>query len=409
MDRPNVFLGRQPIVDRRERIVAYELLFRSSAESQHADFSDQNQAAVGVIIDTFMHLGPQRVLGPALGFFNVTRRVLESGDLAALPADRVVLEILEDIAPDDAAIAACEELRQAGFSLALDDYVPGDPREEMLPLVDWVKVDLIETDPKKLKRLVRQLRGTGAKLLAEKVSTRAEYDRCHALGFEYFQGFYFANTEILSGRSIEPGQAALLDLMGRIQRDEDTHSVVEGLKPHPSLSVGLLRIANSSALARAQRLARVEDALVFLGRRQLQRWLAVLLFAESRPGGFRDPLLVTAAKRGRLLELAARHLGGDSAWCERAFLVGILASIDALLGCSKQEVIGELRLDQEVEAALLRHQGQLGTLLAAAEAFEQCEFGRAEAALAELGIPAAKFQADEITAYEWVHGLSEEM
>ncbi|MBW2397265.1 MAG: HDOD domain-containing protein, partial [Deltaproteobacteria bacterium] len=264
-------------------------------------------------------------------------------------------------------------------------------------------------DPKKLKRLVRQLRSTDAKLLAEKVSTRAEFERCHALGFEYFQGFYFAYPEILTGRSMEPGQAALLDLMGRLQRDEDTQCVVEGLKPHPSLSVGLLRIANSSAMARAQRLARVEDALVFLGRRQLQRWLAVLLFAENRPGGFRDPLLVTAAKSGRLLELAARHMDVDVAWCERAFLVGILASIDALLGHPKQEIIQELRLDSESEAALLTHSGRLGELLFAAEAFERGEFARVEEALADLGIPAEEFQADEVAAYAWVHGLAEEL
>lgn len=197
--------------------------------------------------------------------------------------------------------------------------------------------------------------------------------------------------------------------MGRLHRDEDTQCVVEGLKPHPSLSVGLLRIANSPALARAQRLSRVEDALVFLGRRQLQRWLAVLLFAEGRPAGFRDPLLVTAAKRGRLLELAAHHLEVSPAWRERAFLVGILASIDALLGRPKQEVIEELLLDEESEAALLRREGPLGELLAAAEAFERCDFSRAEAALEKLGIPTADFQAHEIAAYEWVHGLSEEL
>ncbi|MBW2242403.1 MAG: EAL domain-containing protein [Deltaproteobacteria bacterium] len=409
MANPNLFLGRQPIVDRNEQIVAYELLFRSSAESVCADFNDQNQAAASVVVDTFMHMGPNKVLGPALGFFNVTRAVLESGAMAVLPADRVVIEILEDIVPDDSALAACEALRKEGFSLALDDYVPGDPREEMLPLVDWVKVDLLETDPKKLKRLVRQLRSTDVKLLAEKVSTRAEFERCHAMGFEYFQGFYFAYPEILTGRSLEPGQAALLELMGRLQRNEDTKCVVEGLEPHPSLSVGLLRIANSPAMARTQRLARVEDALVYLGRRQLQRWLAVLLFAENSPGGFRDPLLVTAAKRGRLLELAARHMDVDAAWCERAFLVGILASIDVLLGHPKQEIIQELRLDSESEAALLTHSGRLGELLFTAEAFERGEFARVEEALADLGIPAEEFQADEVAAYAWVHGLAEEL
>ncbi len=409
MTAPNVFLGRQPITDRRERVIGYELLFRASAESQLADFDDQDRAAASVVVDAFVHLGPELVLGSTLGFLNVTRPVLASGALSALPPDRVVIEILEDIEPDDEVIGACEALRARGFSLALDDYVPGDSREEMLPLADWVKVDLLETDPKQLKRLVRQLRGSGPRLLAEKVSTREEHAHCHRLGFDYFQGFYFAHPEILSGRSMEPSQAALLELLGRLQRDEDTSRVVEALKPHPSLSVGLLRIANSSAVARAQRVARVEDALVFLGRRQLRRWLAVLLFAHDRPGGLADPLLITAAKRGRLLELAARHLDVDTAWRERAFLVGILASIDALLGRPKAELIGELHLDAEAEGALLRHEGLLGRLLTLAEDFERGAFERVDTGLAELAIPAARFQAAELAAYEWVHGLAEDL
>ncbi len=131
----------------------------------------------------------------------------------------------------------------------------------------------------------------------------------------------------------------------------------------------------------------------------------MLLFAEGCPGGFRDPLLITAAKRGRLLELAALHLDVAAAWCDRAFLVGILASIDALLGRPKQDVVRELHLDEESESALLTHSGRLGELLFAAESFDRSEFDRVEESLERLGIPAAEFQLAEIAAYAWVHNL----
>lgn len=385
--------------------MGYEILYRSSATSHRADFENQDQAAAQVVVDSFMNLGADSVLGEGIGFFNATAAVLEAGVMKVLPPDRTVVEILEDISPSPRLVQICRDLGRAGYTLALDDYVPGDPREELLDLVDWVKVDLLETDPKQLRRLYRELRRAGPKLLAEKVSSWAEFERCRALGFDAFQGFYFAQAEIVSGKAPEAETGALLDLMGRVQGDAETHEVAQKLKQHADLSLGLVRIANSASMARAQSLSSVEDALVYLGRRQLQRWIAILLFANNRPGGHRDPLLITAAKRGRLLELLACRLSGDVELSERAFLVGILASIDALLGRPKEELLRELNLAEEALAALLDHSGCLGQLLCTAEAFEVGDFSGAQGCMEGLGISPGDFQEDEDSAYDWVHGL----
>lgn len=405
----NVFIGRQPIVDARERVHAYEILYRASADSNSAVFEDANQAATQVVVNTFMQLGPDAVLGTGKGFFNVTASVLQSGVLSALPPERIVLEILEDIEPSDDVVRACENLRDKGFTLALDDYVPDDPREELLELVDWVKVDLLATDPKKLRRLTRWLQRRDVRLLAEKVSTPAEFETCKKLGFHSYQGFYFAHAEIVSGRAPSAEANVLLDLMQRVQAEEETREIAEVIKPHVAIGMGLMRIANSAAMARTQNLSRVEDALIYLGRRQLQRWLAILLFAQNRPGGQRDPLLITAAKRGRLLELLAGDLSEDSDFAELAFLVGVLASVEALLGRPKQEILADLNLAPIANAALLGYEGPLGALLRLAEAVERCRFGQVEEQLEALGISARLFQARENQAFEWVHGLAEGM
>ncbi len=406
MPKPNVFIGRQPIVDARERIKGYEILYRSSADSQVADFDDQDQASTEVVIRTFMELGPDAAFGTGKGYFNATAGVLEAGYLEVLPPERVVIELLESIEPTPQIVMACDRLRKMGFTLALDDYVPGDAREELLSLVDWVKVDLIETDPKKLRRLVRRLRRSGVHLLAEKVSSQPEFQRCISLGFDLFQGFHFSRPEIVSGCAPTHQNTALLDLMAKLQTGEETQEIAQTLKRHADLGVGLLRIANSAAMARAQSLSRIEDALVYLGRRQLQRWLAILLFSQNRPNGFLDPLLVLAAKRGRLLELLAAELNPDPDWTERAFLVGLLASADILLGRSRQEILDDLQLDEESRAALLGYEGDLGALLRIAEASESCDFTRLEDQLSTLAITQAAFQEAENSAYEWFHNMS---
>ncbi len=407
MSEENVFIGRQPIVDSRERVLAHEILYRAGADSQTAVFDDANQAAAQVVVNTFVQLGPDAVFGEGLGFFNVTEQVLESRLIEVLPPEKIVVEILETVEPSLQVIRDCERLRKLGYRLALDDYVPGDPREEMLSMVDWVKVDLLATDPKKLKKLVRRLRRHRPRLLAEKVEDRAEFERCKAMGFDAYQGFYFARPQVMSGRAPSTDSALLLDLLGRIQAEADNREIVESLKPHAGLSMGLLRIANSASMGRAQRLSRVEDALIYLGRRQLQRWVAILLFAHNRPGGHRDPLLVMAAKRGRLMELLAAVQGSPVERCEQAFLVGVLASIEALLGRPCQEVVSELHLAPESEAALIGHDGPLGTLLSVTEASEQCAFDRLDKLLEEAKIAPADFQTAENEAYAWVHGLSQ--
>ena len=182
------FVGRQPIVDRDQRVVAYELLFRSSAEARVADFDEVGRAAVRVMVDTFAALGMEAVLGRAQGFFNVTGEVFLSESIEALPRDRVVLEILESVEPTPEIQARCRELQEAGFAIALDDWVADDPRECLLPWASVVKVDLPAVPRKELRKLVRKLKEAEVQLLAEKVETAEEFEVCRKLGFDLFQG-----------------------------------------------------------------------------------------------------------------------------------------------------------------------------------------------------------------------------
>jgi EAL and modified HD-GYP domain-containing signal transduction protein len=407
-----IFIGRQPILNRQEHVVGYEILFRASSESDEAIFADAKTAVARVIANTFGAMDADSVLGPFKGYFNVDRSVLLDDVIEALPRDRVVIEILEDVTPDDEVITRCRKLRAAGFSLALDDWVHRDPRRALLPYVTCVKVDLMAVEERRLPQLVRSLRHHKVTVLAEKVESREEFERCHKLGFDLYQGFYFARPVVISGRSIDPAKGTLLQLLQQLRQEADIDVLCDTFKGNVRLGVSMLRLVNSTAFARGQKVSQVRDAVTYLGRRHLERWLNILLFAGDERSPVRDPLLQTAAKRGRLMELLFE--GGieqdDRAKnSDAAFLVGMLSLVDALLSQPMAEVIPQLNLADDISAALLEHKGILGNLLQLAEKLEQGDFTHVSQLCDELGISAKQIFDAELEASKWVCDLSESM
>ena len=403
-----IFIGRQPILDRGERVVAYELLYRDSATSSRAIFNDSRIAATRIMADTFATLGADAILGPYTGYVNVDRETLLGGLVLSLPRDRVTIEILEDIEADEEVQAACRKLRREGFKIALDDWVYRDPREPLLEYAHTVKVDLAAVDDRELPLVVRRLKRRPVQILAEKVETREQFECCHKLGFDLFQGFYFARPTVITGRRLDPAREALVGLLDLIRQDVDTEELCDSIKVHPDIGVNVLRLVNSAVMTRATRIGTVRDAVQFIGRGHLQRWFNVLLYAGDDKAGLSSPLLQTAAKRGRLMELLARQsLRTDGAIKEdTAFLVGMASMLDALLNRPREEIVRELRLDDEIRVALLRHEGGLGALLHIAELLDAGDFSAVSELVSECGITVQQTARAELEAFHWVQELS---
>lgn len=403
------FIGRQPIVDRDRHVVGYELLFRSARDAQVAEIQEVGRAAVRVMVNTFASLGMDAVLGPAQGFFNVNREVLLSDAIEALPSDRVVIEILESVEPAPEVVSRCRALREAGFVLALDDWGPDDPRTPLLPLVDLVKVDLPAVPHGELRRLARTLRREPVRLLAEKVETLEEFQVCSRIGFELFQGYFFARPVVLEGAELDATKTILIEALQRVTAEEPTERIVETFKKDAKLGINLLRLVNTAGRSTRVRLESIEDAVRHLGLQQLARWIAILLYAQGGEADMRSPLLVTAAHRGRLMELLARQerRGTEDGHSERAFLVGMLSLADALLGRPLELLVRELRLADDIALALTHHEGALGSLLDVAEAIERGAVEKFEPEIESRDLDFAGLQRFEDEAYAWVHGLAQ--
>lgn len=403
------FLARQPILNRDQSLVAYELLFRR-AETAAADVVDDLSATASVISHA-SELGMSNVVGSSLGFVNIDAAVLMSDFVQFLPRDKVVLEILETVKVDDAILSRVSALKQAGYVFALDDVIKDtqDVRQ-LLPLIDIVKIDINGMQAADIARLSQQFKSARKKLLAEKVESIDQVKLCLDLGFDYFQGYYFAKPAVLSGKKLPPSQLALIRLMGLLNSDTDNTQIERAIKQDAALGLNLLRMANSPALGTGSRVSTLSQAMMLLGRQQLQRWLQILLYSEpGRKPGLISPLLVMATTRGKLLELVAQRIRpGNRQAADVAFTVGIMSLIDALFGVSMREILMQMPVSQAVSDALLSKTGLYGDMLRFAEQLERMDENPSglHASVTRLGLTTEDLQQLQLAAYEWSDQVS---
>ena len=407
---PTFLLGRQPILDRNQNTVAYELLFRSGCR-EGANVSDDRMATSSVIAHAFNELGIDAVLGGCRGFINFDAELLMSGVVELLPPDRTVVELLETVEINDDIVSRCRELRAAGFHFALDDIVQMDvTHDALLPLIEVVKVDIPATPAGDVPGLVTRARRAGVKLLAEKVDSLEQANWCRDLGFDLFQGYYFARPVILEGRRADPSKQVLMNLLQQTLTDAEPQAIEQTFKQSPELSYKLMRLVNSVSMGFRSKIQSLSHALVVLGTRQLQRWLQVLLFAHHSTGDFPSPLLTLAVTRGKLMELLAERESFDEGYRDRAFMTGILSLMDALLGTPVAEIVAQLNVTDDVRDALLSRTCRIGKLLRLAEALEQNDEATVASILAD-GRPCtlAELPALQVAAMTWGNGIAQPM
>lgn len=402
------FLGRQPILDKGQQIVGYELLFRSAENLLAANFLDSQVASASVILIALSDFGFQDVLGRHKGFFNVTYQMLMSDAVELLPKDRVVIELLESIMADQDVVDRCRDLKALGFTLALDDHIYSPSFHEIYDLVDIVKLDVLQIPPHELADTVKRLRAWPLTLLAEKVETTEEYEICAKLGFDLFQGYYFAHPVVLKQNKVDVTKLAMLQLMKQVSDENDISEIEETFKQNPGLTYNLLRLVNSVGMGLRERIKTLRHALMVLGLDQLKRWVTLALYANNDSNGVQSPLLEIAAMRGKLMEHLVGSLSqpGGKDHAERAFMAGVLSLIDVLFEVSMPELVEKLNLVDDVRAALLERKGGLGDLLLLAEKLELADFVAVNEHLSDCGLTLDQLLSAQLETIAWSQGLS---
>ena len=400
-------MGRQPILNGLEEVVAYELLFRSPQSTSSAVIHNSSQATSSVILNVLSNFGVRDILGSYRGYINVDADMLMNEALELLPADSIGLELLEDIIITPDIIARCRILKAKGFALALDDHRYDPAYEELYAgIVDIVKMDLLATPLDELYREVEQLRRYPVKLLAEKVDSRHVYLRCRRMGFELFQGYFFARPSLMQRSRMENSSGTFFRLMQQLSGDADIDEIEQTFKQSPALTYKLLLLVNSVSSSTREKIRTVLHAITQIGLEHLNRWVQLAVFADDGGSGLNSALLDMAAVRAAFMEELARFRPHSPqlfrrAHPEEAFMVGTLSMLKDIYDVDMKEIVNQLNLSEEIQDALVDRGGDLGTLLCLAEMMESLELDEAAVCLEKLGITVDTVIECQKRAYNW--------
>jgi len=378
------YVARQPIMDLHGRVHAYELLFRAGPE---AVFRGDGDMATRTMLDNSVIFGLERFTAGVLAFVNCTDESLTGHLVDVLPPGTTVLEILETVEPTPELIAACCDLKSAGFRLALDDFVWEEKFQPLVELADYIKVDFLLSDALERQKLLRRLKGLPIALVAEKVETQQEYEHACKEGFTLFQGYYFCRPVLLSNRRTPPNYLLLMQILQLLQsRSMDMRKLGVLVKRDTSLTYRLLRLGNSPIYATREEIRSIEAALLVVGENVFRKIATLAITSEMNKGQPAEILRMSFA-RARYCELAAGHCGLNTT---EQYLLGLLSLLPAMLRLPMEELITTLPLRKSIREALLGNAVKERCLLHWLECHERGDWIQCDAILHSNGLNETK-------------------
>ena len=368
----DIYIGRQPIFNTKLSLHGYELLFRSSQESNHATIIGADSATAQVMMSAFGDIGLRDIASDHKVFINFTEGLLLRENLPFFPPRQVVIEVLEDVHVSEALLRSLKELRSKGFTIALDDYVFNPKLEALESYADIIKVDILEVGPRMLAEHVQRLKNKGVRLLAEKVETREQFDFCKSIGFDFFQGYFFAKPKIIKGRRLPTNKMTVLELLSNVfDPDIDMSKLSAIIAKDLSLSQKLLKFLAENVQSKFP-IASVHDGVMRFGLDRLQSWASMLALAglDDKP----MELFRMSLTRAKFCELVGEKMGDVSK--DMYFTVGLFSLLDAVMDMELSELLEKLKLDPKLVHALIGDQPS--NLRMPLDAVKAMEMGRTD-------------------------------
>ena len=394
----NIFIGRQPIFDRVGKLYGYELLHRRPHEDR-AVIDDGDGISADMLLNAVLEVGIRQMCGAHRAFINVTGNLLHNPGLEALPSRQIVLEVLEDVPVDAPLLERLKRLHAHKFEIALDDYVCMPSRDALLEHADLVKLDVLALDDAALARHAERLKRRGIRLLGEKVETHEMHRRLLDLGFDLFQGYFFARPETYQGRKIAPNKLVMLELLSKVNQPNVTPQALAALiRGDVSMSVTVLRWANGPLNGLKHAVQSIERAIVVLGLQTIRNWVS--LMALSRMGSEPSELLTIMLVRARTCELLAGD--GQRPNPSTFFTVGLLSGLDVVLKTDMATALEQMPLAPAQKAALISREGEFGEALEAVMAMERGDTG----AVRCFGLAFERINACYISGISWADSVS---
>lgn len=405
-------IARQQIIDRLGRLHGYELLYREPGSANRAaEGLDSNKATFTVVLNALNHFGVQELLGGKKGFINIDHESIFSPAIETIPPDKFVLEILEHTEITEELKKRMADLRQEGFVFALDDFVLSKEMiayfKPLFPLIKIIKVDLVNNSLASMQKKLDVFKKMKKVLLAEKVETLEDYRNMKKLGFNLFQGYFFAKPEVRTTKKLDISQQGVMRIVSQVEKKAETAEIEETFKHYPDLSLNLLKIVNSAAMGVRYRITDIKQALTMLGREKLASWTFLMMYSNAGQMMLSAPLMQFTAVRAKMMSLLVGFFVQNAGRREvdRAFLTGLVSNSHVLLGIELSEIIESLHLNDDITGALLEKKGELGELLNFLERFDLNDHESVEKIMKEKNIKSEDISKAFMESTSWATSL----
>lgn len=397
-----IFVARQPIFDQNNNIWAYELLFRKSQDAETAQVMDQDAATAQVIVEGFSMATFDEDTETKY-FINFPENLILKGSPLALPAASCVIEILETVTPTPKIIEACKSLKEAGYTLALDDFVDQTDMDDLLSLADIVKVDVAALDTPQLIKLTQRLQRWSCALLAEKVEQPGTYRLLKTLGYTYFQGYLFSRPKLIEGRTISAEGVSKVRLLKELSKGNfDVNQLSKIISNDISLSYRLIKYINSVYHGLLHEITSIQQAIILLGYLPLQHWLLMVILSDLAITPATREISFLSVKRAKFLELLAKESDFSQIKQDTLFMLGLFSKLDALMGMPMAELLPSMPLDPKIKEALSENsKNELTMWIHMAESIDNGNWAVASQQLTTLGVSLEKAAMLHARALKW--------
>lgn len=365
------FIGRQAILDQQKNVYAYEILFRSGLKNAFDPNLDGNVATQSVMVNAMLDFGMNKLVSDKRAFINFTEQNLLTRAPKLLPSETVVVEILENVQPTSEILEVVKELKEAGYKIALDDFVLLPGYEPLIEMADIIKVDFRITNSPEERKKMREILPKHVRLLAEKIETEEEFQQALTYGYVLFQGYFFCKPTILQQKRLTSNALSKMRLLREINRQNVDFSAITGvISSDTNLVHKLLTYINSAGVGLANHVSNLKQATVLLGASGVRRWVTLVslqTFSEDKP----PELFTLSLMRAKFCELIAAKLKRPGLTADTGFLLGMFSLLDVLLNLPMEEVLKEVNLSDELTDALLGKDNDLRRLLDLVIAYEK--------------------------------------
>lgn len=402
-----VFIGRQPIFNLHEQVVAYELLYRNKNVNSFPDV-DSDAATVDVLVNSFLSIGIEEVTKGKPCFVNFTENLLMSSIDEFLDPSQVVIEILEDVPLTPNLVKRVIELKSHGFKIALDDFIlKGNVPiyDTLFPHIDLIKVDFLISSLVERMEIENMIKENfpHIKLLAEKVETQEQYRVAKHSGYEFFQGYFFEQPQIIKAMDIPANAIQYFHIISLLKEEEpNVHLLAENIERDISLTYKLLQMINNSSKRSKSKIRSIKQAILLLGLANLRKWIYLLALREFDGRADTDlfqELMQTSLFRAKVCEkLAKRNYKQNFS---EYFLVGMFSLIDAILQRPMNVILQQLPFSEAITETILGGQTEMTPYLEFSIALGKLDWQRLEELAPQINIEMASIDLLYNEALEW--------